>query len=335
MYIRGLKKEIVYLIITLFIFLISLVCIFLFLLDRSKEDKEKKEFRREIKEILKDVKNNCEKEILDGRAHTSLYVIENGKVDLIGKEYKVIKSGMISVNSKCELTHRFYTNKYMSYKNNDSFLILDEKKYNKCMFDGKIEIGNIITCGQEEFYIVDISSSTISVLSKYNIDPLSNTQDSKDTHAIAFDYINNRKVNLNSYCLSSLYGCNIYEKVDGVFKNGEFEGTIKEDSTIKPYVDSYALKLNLGENLLSASLITIDILEKLGCQTNENTCLNSKYSFIYDTSYWTKSIFNGSPSIVWHVLNDGVFSGCYANYDNFSGIRPYLVLKKDILETSN
>lgn len=336
MYIRGLKKEIVWLIITLFILLVISLCGILFLIDRSKEDDEKKTFRTELKEIVKDVKDNCENEIKDGKIHTSIYEIKDNKMELLNKEYVSTKEGSVVANAKCEVTIGVYSENYMGYKNeDDTFYLVEDKVYTTCVLkDDELEIGSTIKCDKESFNVVKIDEDTISMLSVYNINPETNKQDDEDNYSIAFDYINNRRVSLNTYCSSSLYGCNIYEKYDGVFKNGDLEGTIVEDSTIKPYVDSYALKLNLGDNLVEASLITTDVLEELGCSMKDNSCKDTKYPFILRTSFWTKSIFGGSPSIVWHVLSDGVFSGCYANYDNFSGVRPYITIKKEAIETS-
>lgn len=69
----------------------------------------------------------------------------------------------------------------------------------------------------------------------------------------------------------------------------------------------YSSTLNLGDNLKSIGLITIEELEQLGCSVNEHSCKTSEYSWLYSTSYWISSSSEDDPYNVYKVKTDGSF----------------------------
>lgn len=329
-------KQNVISIIIFFIFVIIVLCSFTGIF----ETKSKKSFKSDTKKLINLVTENCESERLNGLPHTSNYSIKQG--ELTPKlELDIDKNlnGNISINTECKITLIVYNDNYVIKKDfNSSSYISKKNQKNQCILqDKKLEIGSTVRCGKDDFNIINYTDTTITLFSKYNIDIKSNKQDPNDNtinsiNAVSFDKINNRINANNTYCQKTQYGCNIYEKKDGVFSNGIFIGTITEDSTIKSYVDSYSIMLNLQDDLLSAGLISKKELIDLGCSDITNNCNQSKYNWLYNSTYWTSTYFEGSPSIVYRVTTEGVIGTGYANYDNFTGIRPAITIGIDSLK---
>lgn len=295
--------------------------------------KNKKEYKKEVLEIVDFVKSKCENDYLTGLPHKSAYIVKDGELEGYKSSTKI--SGTISVDTKCKLTFSLSNGKLKAIKDPVSSLKVEKAEYKICkLTDKKLEIGSSIICNEQEFNVIEIKEKELVLLSKYNIDLSLNKQDNNDIlnpskNAVAFDKVNNRVNPNNTYCQRTQYGCNIYAKIDNEFINGVISGTIKEDSSIKAYVDSYALMLDLGDKLLSSSLITIEQLEQLGCSVSNNDCIMSGREWLYNTTYWTSSYFDGSPSIVYRVLSGGFLGSSYANYDNNTGLRPVITIARD------
>ena len=318
------------------VFILSAVIIGLILFTDVFSSSEKKNFKDDINNLISTIKTTCEDQLLNGLAHTSNYTVKNSKITPnIDIAFNSSISGEISVNTKCETTLILKNDKYKAMKNIDSNLKINTDIIDKkcTLIDDDIKIGSEVLCNKEHFYIIDFNDNEVTLFSKYNINISGNKQDSEDTginsiNAVSFDEVNNRINPNNSYCQRTYYGCNVYSKVDGTFTNGELSGTINEDSTIKYYVDRYAIMLDLGNNLISSNLITKEKLNDLGCSSIDNTCINSNYKWLYDSTYWTSSYFDGSPSIVWRIQNNGYFGSAYANYSNFTGVRPVITITR-------
>lgn len=323
--------------ITLFIFIILLITITFCILTGTFESKDKKTFKEDVKTITDEVIDICKDNLLNGLIHTSNYIVKDGTLD-IDKEFKVKSKldGKIVASNKCNISYVIYDDKYMS-TSEITLSKANDKKINECMLDSdKLEIGAGITCGKEEFYVIDFDDTSITLFSKYNINVKENKQDSKDVgdvsiNAVSFDETNNRINANNSYCTDKIYGCNIYSKTDKEITNGAFNGIVSEDSTIKYYVDSYAVMLNLGDNLLEASLMKKSKLEELGCFKDSSTC-DSKYSWLYDSTYWLETPFEGSNSIVYRMLYKGILKSSYASYNHYTGVRPVIVVNKEVVK---
>lgn len=303
--------------------------------------KEKKQFKKDVEQLITAIIEKCEQDKLDGLPHNSIYDmqlgIESYKLPVVLEtQFK----GIVSVNNDCKTTTSLY---------NDSLKVIDDAYINLTiknknsksvckLVSGELEIGKEVECNDQFFNVIEINDDNVVLLSKYNINIETNRQDESDTknpsiNALAFDEVNNRTNPNNTYCQRTQYGCNIYAKMDTAFINGTISGTINEDSSIKPYVDSYALMLDLGEDLISTSLITKEQLEKLGCSSTTNDCTLSGYEWLYNTTYWTSSYFEGSPSIVFRIISGGFFGSSYANYDNNTGLRPVItILKSKIIK---
>ena len=321
MYIRGLKKDIFRLTLGLFIFLIVIIFLLINILHISSETSEEKEFKKEVKALIKDVRLNCNDMKIKGMYHIQTYKLDRGYINGMENTYPSIERGSVSVNDKCDISLLVFSENYMAYKHTSSILFVDKTNYNECKIDGELEIGKTMKCLSQEFYVIDYDDKNITLLSMYTIDPKYNVQDKNNSIKVHFDKENNRNSSNNTYCDNPLYGCNVYDYKDGIFSNGKVTGTVKEESSIKYYVDSYGYKMNL-KGFKSVSLISIDDLKKIGCDLDKKTCTNTTYDFLYSTGYWTGSYYSGSSSLVYQVLSDGTISTNYALYDNYLGIRP-------------
>lgn len=322
---------------TLCIFIILLIIITFCILTGTFESSSKKLFKQDVKTITAEVKNICKDHLLSGLIHTSYYTVKDGILN-IDSEFKVESklNGRIVANNKCDISYVIYDDKYM-VKSEVSLSRVSRKNINQCLLDSnKLEIGSSISCGKEEFYIIGYDDTNITLFSKYNIDVKNNKQDPTDIketsiNAVAFDETNNRININNSYCTDKMYGCNIYSKSDSEITNGAFNGIVSEDSTIKYYVDNYAVMLNLGDNLIDAGLMKKSKLEELGCFKEFSVCDNT-YKWLSDSTYWLETPYEGSNSIVYRILNKGLLKGSYAKYNNSTGVRPVIVIKKEAVK---
>lgn len=299
-------------------------------------------FKADVKKIIKVLEDDCNNKKKLGLVHVSNFSIKSGKLSPEVYLDSVSNiNGSIVVNKDCKVSLNLYNDKHRA-KEFYTFggIKVKEKNNTKCYLeDNELKIGSLVRCEDQYFNIINIDDNSVTLFSKYNISLDNNKQDETDletssSNSIAFDEFNNREDSNNTYCEKTHYGCNLYSKFDGIFVNGENQGTVSESSTIKYYVDSYALNFDFDDKLLEVGLITIDDLNNLGCSTELKTCKDSINSWVYNTTYWTSSYYSGSPSIVWRVQSDGKLGSSYANYSNNTGIRPVLKISKDILKTS-
>ena len=115
------------------------------------------------------------------------------------------------------------------------------------LYADEYEPGRYIYRGQDPDNYITFNNETWRIISKeadgtYKIirnDVLSNR---------AFDAVNHRSTDNNSYCTSPQYGCGVYAAVSGTFSSpsGSQSGTVTEDSSIKIYLndDYYVNNIN-------------------------------------------------------------------------------------------
>ncbi len=198
-----------------------------------------------------------------------------------------------------------------------------------------VEIGDLVTIGTEEFYVVKHDGNNLVLLSRYNLN------------------VGNNKVNeiegiQNSYCLGVMMVNGTTSKCTISFANINYwaekvgEGLLYPGvyshpaipNTNYPYVyDSNSLlyqpvnwyknylEENYGVNIKEARLLSHNEALDLGCQAYQNTC----NPFLIETSFWLGSANN--KTIVWWIRKDGAFSpdGSYS-HNNLFGVRPIIVI---------
>ncbi len=185
------------------------------------------------------------------------------------------------------------------------------------------EVGDTITVGSENFYVISNDNHKVAALAYYNLNV-------GDYAVEGTKGIQNEQAKGNYDGGTTQYpGAVAFADVSGWdYKNAtkidlmDYEGPIKtalydETSGYQKYVQ------NLGLNA-TVRLISRPELEQLGCSSENHECLSSKYSWIYSTTYWTCSPDPIQSSVIWFVAYDGGF-GRYAYFKNTDyGVRPVI-----------
>lgn len=185
--------------------------------------------------------------------------------------------------------------------------------------------GDVIKCGTEEFYVVSANENSVKALSKYNL-------------------------NVGNNKLSNTYGIQNITLVGGYDNTITFAGSVAfdsnnneyESSEIKEYVDEYRItlinKFGLSEDTITDLMTTNEMVE-LGCvssvldsSVNENTCLNSEYTWTYSTSYWLRDTPEEAEEYAFAIKNNGYFGvadamwNYYKTLDTYFGVRPVVTI---------
>ena len=170
-------------------------------------------------------------------------------------------------------------------------------------------VGDVVTCGSENFYVIESNSSTIKMIAKYNI-TLDNTNPKQDKNAshILFS--------------SSAY----WGTAEGKAKYGTNYPVYVFDSNSRmyPYVMAYHTYLKNNFNLDSSSigLITTQKLDELGCDRLNWTC--TPYPWLVSEAYWTGSA--SGPTYIWCAAGNNYF--CNYDWSYARGIRPVITVSK-------
>ena len=106
------------------------------------------------------------------------------------------------------------------------------------------------------------------------------------------------------------------------------------NSLLQPHIANYVsyIKNELKISGISGRLIKHTELKNLGCSRGDQTCRNSSYKWLYNSSYWTGSAYDAYE--VWGVYysgryesNDFYYSGYY-QFDHGFGVRPVIIISK-------
>lgn len=179
--------------------------------------------------------------------------------------------------------------------------------------------GSIVSIGDEQFYVMGQENGNVKLLSMYNLlvggitipstlsySPISSPTGIQDSSARGYIVEENTAIGTTEFAANS------YDTY--------------ENSTIKNYVDNYkAYLVNLGANVASARLITIEELDDLGCQSASSTCEQAP-TWLYLTTYWTASIQANNYGIIdMYVVNStGKMGSITTNTPYSSGVRPVI-----------
>ena len=186
-------------------------------------------------------------------------------------------------------------------------------------------VGSEICIKEECFYVISSTEDTVTMLAKYNllvgnsvdenrnVTPLSNPTGIQDETAKGC-------VNGSTVCIGTVPFAEDFDQLKGL----TYEGSIVEG-----YVNNYVSYLeSLGINISDVRLITKDELEKLGCSSENFSCIEA-LSWVYSTHYWTGIIYN---SQFWGTEVDGVmgeYIGSRSYNDNsYFGVRPVITISK-------
>ena len=191
------------------------------------------------------------------------------------------------------------------------------------------EVGSEVAIGDEHFYVISSTDSTVTMLSKYNLYVGNSVDSDYNVTPLA------SPTGIQSELARGWFdGYSTTNPIIGTtaFSSDTQTGTYYSDysgSIVEGYVNNYKtiLESDYGVDVVEARLITKDELtnsETLAC-VEDDYCSN-KYPWIYSPSYWSGSADNSST--VWSVNSYGDFRSSY--YDNVGdfGVRPVIIISK-------
>ena len=181
-----------------------------------------------------------------------------------------------------------------------------------------IEIGDVLSIGDEQFNIISIGDDTFTMLSKYNLNS-SYRQSSSINHTFNFSDTNG------------------WDYTPGP-KDVDIQiWSVKPKLYINEYVN-YLQKVTYDETL-SGDLITSADLYDLQCNVNQNynyfsdvNCNNSPFAewIVNGQNWWTKSAYPHSDVDLWKVEIDGRLNG--NKHTSSNGVRPVITVSKNIFK---
>ena len=206
--------------------------------------------------------------------------------------------------------------------------------------DGSLDdIGTIVTIGSEQFYTIGTEGNNVKLLSMYNLSvgnitthvneenefvttPMENTTGMQDSNMIGSQWDSDfNPINFPWFGTAAFYDVSLYANND--------EGYV--GSIIEGYVNNYKslLESKFGVKIEQARLMIYDEISdvQFGCNTVGLNCLASPYKWLYSSSYWIGTIYNGAK--VWYVLSNGYWGAEYFDSIHGLGVRPVIVMSKD------
>ena len=241
------------------------------------------------------------------------YEVSGENVVLKGTTRKVLLNGT-AIDKDSTITAGTYTleeevERVLTYTDTDN--------------SGTKNIGDKVCIKSECFYIISNDGTNIRMLAEYNLNVGSNK------YTGAAEGLQNENVK-GWVSGGTTYGSVAFSTTSTAYDN----------NSIKTYVDAYQTTLNtLAEDsdlISGATLLTKEELTgttdavnnpnniNLGCSADGNTCANSSYSWVYGTSYWSRSA--SSSNYVWNVGSDVVFGSSGCGYGGFFGVRPVVTI---------
>ena len=185
------------------------------------------------------------------------------------------------------------------------------------------KIGNELCIGEECFYVISSSDTTITMMTKYNL----YVGGDYNTSLISYgdEATGMQDSTMNGYVSSGKPWRGITP-----FSNStqDYVGSIVEG-----YVNDYKtlLETNFGVDVLEARLITYDELtntDTFACKQYTTNC-SDLYPWIYSTSYWTGSAYSNSTQSVYTMTSNGYFNTTEYNHKSQFGVRPVIIISKD------
>lgn len=186
--------------------------------------------------------------------------------------------------------------------------------------DASLSIGDEVSIENEEFYVISVDDTKVEMLTKYNLN-VGRIYENSTTYVeiVGTDGLQDSKmIAYPSNGGYPRYGTTIYGT------NTAYEG-----SEVEKYVNDYSnyIATEYGiEN--TATLITIDQLDKLECSSENYSCLNTSHKWVYATSYWTRTSSNDYS--VWALYSSGHFGDRQYSSADIFGVRPVVTISKNL-----
>ncbi len=190
--------------------------------------------------------------------------------------------------------------------------------------NGVINIGDEVTCGTESFYVYDNTGDNLKMLTKYNL--YVGGEFNSSTYQRT-DYSNPSGIQ-NGTMKGSFIGAELYK---GVTAYGNIPNNY-EGSYIETYVNNYSTYLSNNGVTNTASLITVEELLALGCNSSTYSCQNAP-EFVVSSSYWTKTRDEENTAYQYTVKSmvSGYGLAVVADIHSY-GVRPVLTISKNLFK---
>lgn len=248
-------------------------------------------------------------------------------------EYRsdVALSEMPATDSSLSLSFKI---NFVQNNNDDNSIVENYGKALRVVSGDGTQAGNEICIRDECFYVMSSNSTSITMLSKYNLHIGYKFDDTNQQVLLA-----NPTSLQHKTALGWVYNYSVDNPIIGTvpFSYDTYWNATtstypvyvyNDSSVIYDYVQEYRSYLErLGLTINDARLITIDELAALGCNITDEHCLAAS-NWVYSTSFWTGTAY-GSNNI-WGVRADGFFSDCYF-YAFILGVRPVIVIPIDMI----
>ena len=193
--------------------------------------------------------------------------------------------------------------------------------------------GDVVTCGSEQFYIIETDSRTVTALAKHKID-ITTDKPKQNANASASTYSDDLYWIAANYKFKPEFTtANNFEFKSGhheyAFTYGNYPGNL-----IYKYVDAYRKYLVEELNVESAGTTLLSrtkMVDKLGCPNNK--CDSSPYSsWLYTGYYWFLGTCENSSNIyVMHETTKELALGVANGLFPF-GVRPVVIIAKDDIQ---
>ena len=192
-------------------------------------------------------------------------------------------------------------------------------------------VGSEICIGTECFYLIENDGKSVTMFAKYNLlvgnkyddtnhtTKVENPTERQDINAKGWfsEYSETNPIIGTSAFSSTNYWSGSVTKFPSYIYNSS--------STIYQYIANYKTYIKeQGITILDARLIKVEELEKLGCSTTNISCNDSKYQWVYSTSYWTGSAHNSKD--IWNVGTSKILGAVSYNDSVRLGIRPIIII---------
>ena len=197
-------------------------------------------------------------------------------------------------------------------------------------------IGSELAIGNEHFYVISSTDTSVTMLTKYNllvgnsvdtswnVTPLTNPTGIQDSTAIG-KFSGKSGIGTVSFSRTNYW----YSGGLMVQYGKSYPAYVYDSSSyLYSYVENYKAYLKgKGVNIENARLIKFEELEALGCNSTSGSC-NDAPSWVYSTAYWSGSAFG--TDIIWSVHGDASFARVIYSYDNSRGVRPVITVSKSL-----
>ena len=184
-------------------------------------------------------------------------------------------------------------------------------------------VGSEICIGEECFYLISNDGYKVTMLAKYNL-YVGGVYD-----GTTYTFYGEEATGIQNKDMRGYVGTNMRLGV-AAFASTEYWINFAKNypiyvynsnSFVYNYVEGYRDYLeSLGVTLLDARLISHDELSYLGCELDNNTCLNSLYDWIYWSTYWSGSAIDTNN--VLFVNSQGIYT--YTRSNGGCGTRPVI-----------